>query len=60
MNLNALYRYVLQRLGERTTYVGIVAILTACGIVVEPQYLEAGFALGAGITGMINVLWKEA
>lgn len=59
MDFTAFYRFVLQRMGERSTYVGIVAILTACGIAIEPDQLEAAIAIGAAIGGTINILWKE-
>ncbi|QBX36917.1 hypothetical protein E4M02_04245 [Brevundimonas sp. S30B] len=57
--MNAILEFIVPRLRERSTYVGLVGILTALGVAVDPQYLEIAIALGSGIAGLIGVLWKD-
>lgn len=50
---------ILPRLKERSTYVGIVGLLTAFGIAIDPAYVDVALALGAGIGGVIAIVWKD-
>lgn len=51
-------QYLLDRLSERSTWVGIVAILSACGISIEPDQAVAIAAAGAAVAGAVNVFTK--
>ncbi|WP_433949978.1 hypothetical protein [Brevundimonas bullata] len=57
--MNAILQFVLPRLRERTTYVGLVGILTACGIAVQPEYLEAAIAIGTALSSVILIVTKD-
>ncbi|MBU4197246.1 MAG: hypothetical protein KJ911_10930 [Alphaproteobacteria bacterium] len=57
--MNAIAHYVIPRLKERSTYVGIVGILTALGIVIDPAYVDVALAVGAAVAGVIGVVWKD-
>nr|WP_316628326.1 hypothetical protein [uncultured Brevundimonas sp.] len=57
--MNAILQFVLPRLKERSTYVGIVGILTALGIVIDPAYVDVALAVGAAVAGVIGVVWKD-
>lgn len=58
--MNAIAQFILPRLKERSTYVGIVGILTACGIAIDPSYVDVALAIGAAVAGVIGVVWKDA
>ena len=52
--------YIIARLQERSTWQGIVAIVTAFGISLEPSLLDAIVSFGVAAAGMIHVLWPES
>lgn len=58
--MNAILEFLAPRLRERSTYVGIVGILTALGIAIEPQYLEAALAIGTAISSVILIVTKDS
>lgn len=53
--LSAIGSYVVARLKEPTTWRGIIALLTAAGIHIAPQWQEAILTTGLGIIGAIGV-----
>ncbi|MDX2334087.1 hypothetical protein [Brevundimonas vesicularis] len=58
--MNFVRDYILPRLKERSTYVGLVALATAFGIVVDPALVDVALAVGAAIGGVIGIVWKDA
>lgn len=56
--MNALY-YLLDRLAENSTWRGIVLVVTAVGLKLEPDHQEAIVAAGLGLVGAINVFRKS-
>lgn len=46
--------YLLERLGEASTWRGIVALLTAAGIVFDPEQIEGIVATGLAVVGLIG------
>lgn len=50
-----LLKYVVARLGEPSTWRGIIALLTAFGIAIRPQMAEAITALGLALFGAVGV-----
>lgn len=58
--MNFVRDLIRPRLKERSTYVGIVGLLTAFGIAIDPAYVDVALALGAGIGGIIAIVWKDA
>ena len=51
--------YILERLKEISTYQGIIAMLTALGIIISPELSEAIASAGVGIFTLVSVLMKE-
>lgn len=52
-------RYIINRLSERSTWLGLIALLTACGATVEPALSEYIISAGVGIAGAIGVITKD-
>ena len=50
--------YILDRLGENSTWRGIILLVTAIGLKVDPEHQEAIVAAGLGLVGAINVFRK--
>jgi hypothetical protein len=51
--------WLLKRLQEVSTWRGIVLLLTAIGVKLEPDLAEAIIAAGLAIVGTINILRRE-
>ena len=52
--------YILDRLAERSTWQGLVALLSAFGIAARPDLIEALITFGLAAAGLVNVLWPDA
>lgn len=55
----AIEQWVLDRLAEPSTWRGIVAVLTAAGITLDPNQSAKIVAVGLSMIGTINILRKE-
>jgi hypothetical protein len=51
--------WLLNRLKEESSWRGIVLLVTALGVKLDPERGEAIIALGLAVVGLINVLRKE-
>jgi hypothetical protein len=51
--------YILERLSEPSTWRGMVLLLTAFGVQLEPELQTHIIATGLGLVGVINVMRKE-
>ena len=49
---------LLARLGENSTWRGLLLVATAVGVKVEPDLQNAILAAGLGLVGLINVVRK--
>lgn len=58
-NLNKLRPYLLDRLSEASTYRGIILVITALGIKINPSEAEAITVAGLAMSGIIGVLLKD-
>ena len=56
----AIVGWVLDRLGEPSTWRGIVAVLTAAGVTLDPDQAAKIIAAGLSVIGAINIFRKEA
>lgn len=50
---------LMKRLKQESTWRGVIAILSAFGVVIEPEMAEAVIAAGLGLIGVINVVKKD-
>lgn len=51
--------YMLARLREGSTWRGIIAMLTAAGVSLQPDQQEAIISLGLAIMGVVGVFMKD-
>lgn len=51
--------WILGRLSETSTWRGLILILTAAGITMSPELVNAITAAGLALVGLINVIRKE-
>lgn len=50
---------MLERLKERSTWLGIVAFLTACGIPIAPLTAEQVVSIGLAISGLVGIFTAD-
>ena len=53
------FSWLLDRLKEPTTYLGITAMLSAAGVVLDPELIKQISAAGVGVSGLILFVLKE-
>jgi hypothetical protein len=49
---------ILQRLSENSTWRGLILVVTALGLKLEPALQEQILVAGLGLVGLINVIRK--
>ena len=52
-------QWIIERLTERSTWIGFTALLSVVGVLVSPELKEAIIAAGIGIAGVIEVVTKD-
>jgi hypothetical protein len=56
--MKSLIDTLLARLGENSTWRGLLLVATAVGVKLEPDLQNAILAAGLGLVGLINVVRK--
>lgn len=59
MTTNDMITYIIQRLTERSTWLGLIGLVTAAGVTVEEQMAEQLIAAGMAVAGLVGVLTKD-
>ncbi|USN15009.1 hypothetical protein PAPPERLAPAPP_00810 [Brevundimonas phage vB_BpoS-Papperlapapp] len=57
---NILWATALARATERSTWLGVIALLAAFGVVVQPEHVELICGVGSGLAGVILVATKDS
>lgn len=57
--ITKLLKQLLERLKERSTWVGLITILTSIGINIKPELSEGIVSAGMGIVGLVFVLTRD-
>lgn len=52
-------KWILDRLGERSTWIGIDGFLTAMGVILAPEQSEAIITAGVAVAGVIAAFTKD-
>lgn len=52
-------KYVLNRLKEKTTWLGLISLLTLAGVNVSPELSQAIINLGITLAAVIMIITKE-
>ena len=55
----AFFRWLLERLQEKTTWYGLTAIVTSAGVSLDPNISKEVISTGVAIAGLISVVTKE-
>ena len=52
-------KYIMERLGEPSTWRGIFAFITGIGIAINPEQIAVYTACGLAVIGVIGTLTKD-
>lgn len=52
-------KYILNRLKEKTTWLGLISLLTLAGVNVSPELSQAIMNLGITLAAVIMIITKE-
>ena len=52
-------KWILDRLKEKSTWAGILAVVAAAGVTLNPELKDAIVAAGVSIAGLVAVIVKE-
>ena len=55
----AMWQYILKRLGEASTWRGIILLATALGATFSPEQTAAIITFGLGLAGVIGAFFKD-
>lgn len=51
--------WLIDRLSERSTWLGLTGLVSAAGVALEPQQMEAIIAVGLAIASAVAVFTKD-
>lgn len=51
--------WLISRLRERSTWLGIVALMAGAGLKIEPELADSIMSTGLALVGLISVLTKD-
>ncbi|BBP48434.1 hypothetical protein AKMU_11800 [Akkermansia muciniphila] len=54
-----MFKYILNRLTERSTWLGLLALATACGATIEQALADQIIAAGMAVAGLIGIVTKD-
>lgn len=57
--IDAVLTWLVARLSERSTYLGLGLLLSAAGLSVAPDLGQAVVAVGVAVAGLVSVLLKD-
>lgn len=52
-------KQIINRLKERSTWLGVTAVISAVGIELAPEIKEQIIVIGIGIAGIISIITKD-
>ena len=59
INKEAAINFIKERSIEPSTWRGLINLVTACGVIIEPQYIELIIAVGLGLSGFIGAVTTD-
>lgn len=54
-----MFKYLLNRLTERSSWLGLIGLVTACGATIETTLAEYIISAGLALAGIIGVVTKD-
>ena len=54
-----MFKYIFNRLKKRSTWLGIIGLVTACGATISTKLAKQIIAAGIAIAGVIGIVTKD-
>lgn len=55
-----MFKYLLKRLTERSTWLGLIAVATACGASIETALADQIISAGMAIAGLVGIVTRDS
>lgn len=52
-------KFFIDRIGEASTWRGLIAVITACGIQISPETALQIITIGTGLAGVVGMLFPD-
>ena len=59
MNIRSVFNWLGSRLSERSSWLGLTAILTSVGVSLSPDLQDAIIQIGISVAGLITFLTRD-
>lgn len=57
--MELIVKFVVDRMKERSTWIGLVGLLSSVGIALEPSMVEAIASVGVALSAVVMILTKD-
>ena len=54
-----MFDWIVKRLSERSTWLGLISFLSAAGVALQPEMSEAIVTAGVALAGMVAAFTKD-
>lgn len=54
-----MFKYIINRLTERSTWLGLIALATACGAIIETSLAEYIVSAGVALAGLVGIVTRD-
>lgn len=54
-----MFKYIINRLTERSTWLGLIALATACGATIETSLAEYIVSAGVALAGLVGIVTRD-
>ena len=54
-----MFKFICKRLTERSTWLGLIAFATACGVQIEGAVAEQVISAGVALAGLVGILTRD-
>lgn len=54
-----MFQYIINRLTERSTWLGLIALATSCGATIATELTEPIITIGVVLAGLVGIVTKD-
>jgi len=54
-----MFQYIINRLTERSTWLGLIALASSCGATIATELTEPIITIGVALAGLVGIVTKD-
>jgi len=54
-----MFKYIINRLTERSTWLGLIALASSCGAAISTELTEPIITIGVALAGLVGIVTKD-